>query len=158
MLILVDTQRSQLRVYDNGILRLECPISCAANGLGCREGSGCTPWGWHRVAAVIGHDAPYGARFVSREFTGEIWNGQPLDEDWILSRILRLEGLEDGVNRGPGIDSFERYIYIHGTPREDLLGSPASHGCVRVSNDHAIALANLVPEHSLVFISPRGTL
>lgn len=155
-LVLVDLAASRLRVWRDGLAVHECPVSCGEAGAGCEAGSGRTPWGWHRVHSVVGRGESLGARFVSREPTGEIWDGTPIDEDWILTRILRLEGLEPGVNRGPGVDSFERYIYIHGTPREDLLGRPASHGCVRVSNRDAEILAELAPEGTPVFLGPRG--
>jgi UDP-N-acetylmuramate--alanine ligase len=72
--------------------------------------------------------------FASREPTGETWAGEARDDDLILTRILTLDGLEDGVNRGPGHDSLERYIYLHGTNHERLLGRPVSHGCIRLSN------------------------
>ncbi len=62
------------------------------------------------------------------------------DDDLILTRILTLDGLEDGINRGPGHDSLERYIYLHGTNHEDLLGRPVSCGCVRLSNTDICAL------------------
>ena len=66
-----------------------------------------------------------GTVFVSREPTGETWSGEPRDDDLILTRILTLDGHEDGVNRGPGCDSLERYIYLHGTNHEALLGRAA---------------------------------
>ncbi len=75
--------------------------------------------------ARIGEDAAPGTVFVSREPTGETWCGEACDDDLILTRILTLDGLEDGVNRGPGCDSLERYIYLHGTNHEGLLGPPA---------------------------------
>ncbi|MEN9354416.1 MAG: hypothetical protein RL318_1741 [Fibrobacterota bacterium] len=75
-----------------------------------------------------------------------------MDEDWVLTRIFRLEGIEDGHNRGPGIDSYERYIYIHGTNREDLLGMPASHGCVRVSNADCLTLEAMLAQGDLVHL------
>ena len=99
-----------------------------------------TPPGWHRIHARIGEGAPSGAVFVSREATGDRWKGEPEAADLILTRILTLEGLEDGVNRGPGHDSLERYIYIHGTNHEEELGRPASHGCVRMGNADVIDL------------------
>jgi len=153
---LVDAAAQDLRVYEDGREVFRCRVSTAAAGQGCREGSGCTPWGWHRVASVLGQGAPVGARFVSREPTGQVWGGEAVDEDWILSRIVWLEGLEPGVNRGEGVDTFGRYIYIHGTNQEDLLGTPASHGCVRVSNASAVALADLLREGDAVYIGPRG--
>ena len=70
----------------------------------------------------------------------------------ILTRILRLEGLEEGVNRGPGIDSFERYIYIHGTNKERQIGAPMSNGCVCMKNNDVVALFNSVKEGTIVVI------
>src|SRR6185369_4694290 len=74
-----------------------------------------TPPGWHRVLARIGGGADVGAVFKSREATGEVWKGETRPDDLILTRVITLEGLEDGINRGPGSDSVERYIYFHGT-------------------------------------------
>jgi UDP-N-acetylmuramate--alanine ligase len=90
---------------------------------------------------------------MSREPTGETWRGEARDDDLILTRILTLDGLEDGVNRGPGHDSLERYIYLHGTNHERLLGRPASHGCVRFSNDDVCALFAKMREGDYVLIA-----
>lgn len=140
-----------MRVWQEGTLRGSFRVSTAANGAGCIEGSGCTPTGWHRIAAIHGAGEPLHTRFVSREPV-EIWQGQVVEEDWVLTRIFRLEGIEAGHNQGPGIDSFERYIYIHGTNREDLLGSPASHGCVRVSNADCLVLDSMLAKGDLVHL------
>ena len=78
-----------------------------------------------------------------------------MDGDWITTRIFWLEGLEPGVNKGPGVDTYERYIYLHGTAREDELGSPGSHGCVRMSNADAARLSEIVQEGDPVWIGPR---
>ena len=156
-LVLVDAPSQTLRVLQDGIERFRCPVSTSENGLGCVENSGRTPWGWHRIAEVIGHGQPLGTRFSSREPTGEIWTGQAVEGDWITTRILWLEGLEPGVNRGPGVDTHDRYVYIHGTAREDELGRPGSHGCVRVSNADAAELADrILSAGDLVWIGPRG--
>jgi len=155
-LVLIDARNQTLRVVSQGKEIFHCAVSTASAGVGCREGSGCTPYGWHAIASVLGHRAELGSRFVSREFTGSVWNGEMVDDDWILTRIFWLEGLEPGVNRGEGIDSHERYIYIHGTNREDLLGTPSSHGCVRVSNADATRLGELLRANDTVFIGPRG--
>lgn len=156
-LVLVDLEHQVLRVLRAGSEVFHCAISSARSGIGCREGSGCTPHGWHRIAAILGRNEPIGRRFVSREPTGETWRGEDVEDDWILSRILWLEGLEPGVNRGEGVDSYGRYIYIHGTNQEDRIGTPASHGCVRVKNADAVLLANHLREGDLVFLFPRGT-
>ena len=79
-----------------------------------------------------------------------------VEEDLILTRILWLEGLEPGVNRGPGIDSRERYIYIHGTNEEGLIGTPASHGCVRMRNQDVVTLFDLLPVGAEVEIVRGG--
>ena len=69
-----------------------------------------------------------------------------MEDDVVQSRILWLDGLEDGINKGEGVDSYSRYIYIHGTPEEWLLGEKASKGCIRMSNKDVIELFNLVEE------------
>jgi len=150
-LALVSVAAQELRVWTEGTLRGSFVVSTAANGPGCREGSGCTPIGWHRVASVHGRGEPVCTRFVSREPVG-IWQGEEVEDDLILTRIFRLEGIEEGLNKGEGIDSFDRYIYLHGTNREDLLGKPASHGCVRVSNEACLRLEELLKEGDLVHL------
>jgi UDP-N-acetylmuramate--alanine ligase len=120
-------------------------VSTARAGLGAEEGSGKTPPGWHRVVARYGAHAPPGQVFVSRRaVAGRIvspshWRADGA-ADLILSRIFRLDGLEPGVNRGGCVDSFARYIYLHGTNQEHLLGHPASHGCIRMANVDIIDL------------------
>ena len=74
------------------------------------------------------------------------------DEDHVTSRILWLEGLEEGFNKGGNVDSFNRYIYIHGTPEEGLIGKKASHGCIRMFNHDVIELYDLVQEGTKVNI------
>ncbi|MEO5340630.1 MAG: L,D-transpeptidase [Magnetococcus sp. MYC-9] len=135
--------------------RREWPVSTAAAGFGNRQDSGQTPVGLHRIAACIGADEPCGMVFKSRLATGEIVAEctQPAG-DFITSRILWLEGLEEGVNRGEGCDSRARYIYIHGTPYRTLLGQPASAGCVRMDNQHILELFPQVQEGTLVLIVP----
>jgi UDP-N-acetylmuramate--alanine ligase len=92
--------------------------------------------------------------FSSRAPTGEVWRGEPRSEDLILTRILTLEGLEEGVNRGPGKDSLERYIYIHGTNHPEDLGKAVSHGCVRMAGADLIRLFARVREGDPVLVAP----
>jgi lipoprotein-anchoring transpeptidase ErfK/SrfK len=152
----IDLSRQRLVAYDAGRERFACAISSAANGPGEIGGSGCTPRGRHRVRAVIGRGAPSYTVFIGRRATGEIWSSQLSarhpNRDWILSRILWLSGTEPGHNRLGCVDTFRRYIYLHGTPYEDLLGIPASHGCVRLANADVIALAELVDAGTEVLI------
>ena len=143
-ILIADTSRQRLGLLEGGRLVFEATISTAKNGLGCEEGSLRTPTGWHRVHACIGEGAEPGTVFRGRVATGEVWRGEPRPEDLILTRVLTLEGLEKGWNRGPGVDSLERYIYLHGTNQEELLGRPASHGCLRLSNADVINLFDLV--------------
>jgi lipoprotein-anchoring transpeptidase ErfK/SrfK len=124
------------------------PVSTASKGVGELVGSERTPRGRHEVRAKIGAGAPEGAVFVGRRPTGEICTPEMMaahpGRDWILSRILWLRGLEVGKNRLGAVDSMRRTIYIHGTPDAGSLGTPASHGCIRMRNDHVIELFDLV--------------
>jgi len=131
------------------------PVSTGLAGFGNEANSGRTPTGHHRVCACIGGEAPLGMVFKSRVPTGEIIaSTTQLGLDCITTRILWLEGLEEGINRGPGIDSRERYIYIHGTPYTHQLGQPVSAGCVRMDNRAIITLFDQVPILTPVYIFP----
>jgi UDP-N-acetylmuramate-alanine ligase len=123
-------------------------------GTGIRENSFKTPPGLHRIQEKIGSGAPAGRIFRGRRDTGIDWDHSLIEENLILTRILRLEGLEQGINKGPGVDSHERFIYIHGTNREDLIGTPLSHGCLCLRNDDVIRLFELVRVGTLVYIDP----
>jgi UDP-N-acetylmuramate--alanine ligase len=156
-LLVVDAER-QLAVWlKDGKAAAAWPVSTARSGIGGAEGSFRTPPGWHRIRARIGEDAAPGTVFGSREPTGETWRGEAREDDLILTRILTLEGLEDGVNRGPGCDSLARYIYLHGTNHENLLGRPVSHGCVRFSNEGVRELFVRLREGDFVFVAAPDT-
>jgi len=106
------------------------------------------------IAQKIGDGAPLNTIFKSRKNTGKIADiDQQSDEDYVTSRILWLKGLEPGHNAGPGVDSFARYIYIHGTHEENLIGQPASHGCIRMRNQDVLELFERVQEGTEVLIS-----
>lgn len=157
-LVVVDLERQRLGLLEGGRLAGDYPISSAAAGLGCEEGSYRTPLGWHRIHRRIGEGAPTGMIFRSREATGDIWRGEPRDEDLILTRVLTLDGLEEGVNRGSGRDSRERFIYLHGTNQEALLGTPVSHGCVRMGNADITELFDRVREGDAVLLAPPSAV
>ena len=142
--LVVDVVRQRLGLLEHGLLIAEYPVSTAAAGIGGQEGSWRTPAGWHRIHARIGAGAPAGTVFRSRVATGEVWRGEPLEEDLILDRILTLEGLEPGVNQGAGLDSLERYIYLHGTNQPGQLGQAVSHGCVRLAGAQMVELFEAV--------------
>jgi len=107
-----------------------------------------TPLGLHKVNERIGEGESEGRRFISRNPVNQIvpsgQRRQEQSEDMVLSRILWLSGVEDGKNRGGDVDSHARCIYIHGTDQEQLLGKPASHGCVRMSNQDVVELFRLI--------------
>jgi lipoprotein-anchoring transpeptidase ErfK/SrfK len=149
---IVDTAAQRLFVMNNGKLDKSYPVSSALRGTGNREGSLQTPRGVHRIREKYGDGAPRGRVFRDRIDTGENWPIGMNGENLILTRILRLEGLEDGVNRGSGIDSYERYIYIHGTNNEHRIGEPFSRGCICMKNDDVIEVFDSLPEGTVVFI------
>lgn len=137
IMMLIDSSGELVKVW---------PISTSRFGLGSEAGSNHTPLGRFRIARKIGDGAPERTIFKSREVVG-IWDGGEAPEDYVLTRILWLEGLvSDNAN------TFDRYIYIHGTNQERLLGTPASHGCVRMSNSDVVEVFDLVPEGTLVEI------
>ena len=144
----------QLVLIRCGQVLCSCACSTAEAGLGNRCGSLRTPVGWHKIAQKIGHGLPIGAVLKRRVWTGEVWRpGSRLEGDLILSRILRLSGMEAGRNRGWQVDTYKRMIYIHGTNAQRLLGRPVSQGCVRLSNRHVIALFELVDRGCRVLIT-----
>ncbi|MGE8495942.1 MAG: L,D-transpeptidase [Pseudomonas sp.] len=137
-------------------LLLRVTVSTALNGPGELNGSGCTPRGRHLVRARIGDGLPIGAVLRGRRWTGEVWSpalaDQFPDRDWILSRIIWLSGCEPGRNRLGKVDTFRRYIYLHGTPDTEPMGLPRSHGCVRLRNADLLELFACVPVHCAVQI------
>jgi L,D-transpeptidase YbiS len=152
----VDLTRQRLRLLRDGKLLRDYVVSTGANGIGEVGGSGMTPRGLHVVRARIGAGAASGSVFRGRRATGEVWSpalhsAQP-ERDWILTRILWLSGLERGRNRLGCVDTFRRYIYIHGTPSADTLGAPGSHGCVRMANDDIVELFEQVPTGTRVLL------
>lgn len=146
--ILVSVPEQTLACYENSELLQRYAVSTAKNGVGELLGSECTPRGLHEVHEVIGYEHLENSVFVGRVWTGEIYtealaHAHPT-RDWILTRIVRLKGLEPGRNQGGKVDSLERFIYIHGTPDTTALGVPGSHGCIRMRNQDMIALADWV--------------
>jgi hypothetical protein len=132
----VSIARQELSVWQREEKYWQCPVSTAKNGVGFLKDSGKTPLGMHYVRAAIGKDLSPLAVLKGRRPTGEIWSpalAQTYPErDWILGRILWLCGLESGVNRGGQQDTFHRYIYLHGSPEDQVTGIAASHGCIRL--------------------------
>jgi L,D-transpeptidase YbiS len=144
--ILVSEQR--LRLREAGTVRLCCAISTSKWGLGSEPGSNRTPTGRFRIAEKHGDGAPAGTIFKSRRPVGRWRASSPVrPDDLITSRLLWLEGMEPH-----NANTYQRYIYLHGTNQEHLLGTPHSHGCVRLANDAIIELYDLVPVGTEVVI------
>ncbi len=155
----IDLQRQRLRYFEQGRMVREYWVSTAANGPGEVRNSECTPRGQHAIARKIGAGASPGTVFSARQPTGEIWSPQfaatqPAGRDWILTRILWLTGLEPGFNQGGEVDTFARYIYLHGTPDTSPLGAVGSRGCVRLRNADIIELFDCVEEGDPVWLFP----
>jgi len=142
----VDVSRQTLELTIEGGWRKTYPVSTSQFGLGPEPGSYKTPLGRFAVSEKVGHNAPLGSVFKSRLATGEI-APEGGTEDLILTRILWLDGLEE-----QNANTRDRYIYIHGTNQENLIGTPASHGCVRMRNSDIVELFDLVPEGAIVEI------
>lgn len=147
-LIEISINEQQLTLIENGRVKSTYSISTGKNGVGEQQGSGCTPRGWHCIRARIGAGLPINSVFVGRRPTGEIYSEelarQYPERDWILSRILWLSGLEVGKNRLGKVDTMARYIYLHGTPDDQPMGEPHSHGCIRMRNQDIVELFELL--------------
>jgi L,D-transpeptidase YbiS len=131
-------------------LRRRYLVSTSRYGAGQVVDSHRTPLGLHRIAEKIGGGWPIGAVFRGRVLTGFTWQGNP--EAPITHRILWLDGLEPGWNRGPGVDTHARYIYIHGYGDETTLGRPMSPGCIHLAGADLLPLFDRVPSGTLVWI------
>ncbi len=144
----VSVARQELEVADaaGGVLR-RYPVSTSRFGLGTEPGSLRTPLGRFRVAEKFGDGAELGAVFKSRVPTRENGLGAT-DDDLVLTRVLWLAGDEDA-----NANTYERYIYIHGTNHEAAIGQAASHGCVRMRNADVAELYALTPPGTVVTIA-----
>ncbi len=156
MNIVINIKQQKLFLYDNQILICSYDISTAKNGLGEQEGSYKTPQGLHQIHQKIGDGAPANTVFIGRKPTGEIYSEKLAKENperrWILTRILQLDGLEEGKNRGGDVDTLKRYIYIHGVPDSIPMGISASIGCIQMHNNDIIDLYDRVDVDTEVLI------
>ena len=154
-LILINIDQQKL-FFKTRFSTISFSISSSAFGIGNKMNSFQTPLGEHIVAEKIGEDLPLGAVLKGRKWTKEvivpIKDVIDIPEDVITSRILWLDGVEQGINKGGDVDSKERFIYIHGTAEEGLIGKPASLGCIRMKNKDVIKLFNRVKENTKVLI------
>lgn len=144
----VDISEQRLYLIENSLIKASYPISTSKYGEGSIENSFKTPLGKHSIKEMIGEEAEINTIFTSRINTKRsatiIDQFEDTDNDYVTSRIIWLDGEEEGFNKGGNVDSFRRYIYIHGTHEEGLIGTKASHGCIRMFNYDVIELFNLV--------------
>lgn len=155
-IITINTSRQELFVFEGREIIRIYPVSTSRYGVGNQRNSDKTPLGTHFIVAKIGKEAKIGTIFEHRKNTGQIaeiyTDTTHIKEDLITTRILWLKGIVLGLNEGGEVDSYARCIYIHGTPEEGLIGTPASKGCIRMKNRDIFELFNLVPEGTLVGI------
>ncbi|AHF00929.1 hypothetical protein THIAE_03265 [Thiomicrospira aerophila AL3] len=146
--ILIHLATQQLQLIEDDMTVASYPISSAKQGVGQQQGSLQTPLGEHYIRAKIGAGVAINSVFVGRRPTGEIYSAALAaaypHRDWILTRIMWLCGCQPGFNRLGSVDSFRRYIYIHGTPDSEPMGRPASHGCIRMRNTDVVSLFDRV--------------
>lgn len=147
-MLTISIPSQSLTLTKNHQTLFQAPVSTATKGCGFNAGSFCTPSGRFLIREKIGDGAPLFTTFRGRRPTG-IWSPAQSCTDPILTRILWLHGLDpDNAN------TYHRFIYLHGTDQEDLIGSPASHGCIRLKNLDMLTLFNLTPILTPVTILP----
>lgn len=152
----VNVERQRLAWFEAGgqgyRLRAELVCSTSRFGISQEEGSNCTPLGLHRIAEKIGDGEPVGTIFKGRVPVGHVRDDPKAR---ITTRILWLDGMEEGFNRGGNVDTHARYVYIHGTGDESTIGRPDSHGCVHLRAADLVPLFDAVPSGTLVWIAER---
>jgi len=153
----VSIDDQMLRAYRGAEFVREWPVSTAMKGAGFTPGSHRTPTGRFVIVQKIGDGQPVGTIFVAREPVGQWHPEENSGKDHVLTRIIRISGLQP-----ENANTFDRFIYFHGTHQEEKLGTPASCGCIRLSNSHIIELHDLVEPGVIVEILPptkrRGKL
>ncbi len=155
--IKIKVSEQQLSLLDeNGELLQQYPVSTSRYGPGNQNGSEQTPLGLHRIKDKLGGAMPENEVFIGRVPHGSLeeceQRGVDLPDDVIMSRIMWLEGMEPGRNQGGYVDTYQRYIYIHGTNDEAHIGTPSSIGCIRMCNKDVIDLYRRVEVGSEVLI------
>ena len=152
----IDISKQRLFLLDNMEIVRSYPISSSKYGEGSTQSSFKTPLGNHVIKEMIGNNAIKNTIFTSRINTKRqaeiIHDEAKSDNDYVTTRIMWLDGQEEGKNKGKGVDSYQRYIYIHGTHEEGLIGQKASHGCIRMFNSDVIELFNDVKKGTKVYI------
>src|SRR5213082_3623512 len=145
--LIVSVRDQKLMLVQNGAKVATYPVSTSMFGLGDSWGRMTTPLGYLAVEKKIGDNAPTGAVFHNRRFTGEVLQPNAPGRDPVTTRIIWLRGLE-----AQNAHAFQRCIYIHGTPQEKTIGQPASYGCIRMKSSDITALYNQLLLGSIVQI------
>ena len=157
--VIVDPSKQELYLIRGQTILKTYPISTGKAGLGCQAGSYKTPIGTHKIQEKYGDGAKMGTIFKARKNTDQLakiyTNRIKIKKDYITTRIMWLEGQENHLNKGANVDSHARYIYIHGTAEEGLIGQPASQGCIRMRNKQVIELFDYVPSGTLIEIQNK---
>ena len=147
--VIVSIRDQKLMLLENGGRAAIYPVSTSKYGVGDLRGRMTTPLGYLMVAKKIGDNAPVGAVFHHRQWTGEILQPNTPGRDPVTTRIIWLSGLE-----AQNTQAFHRCIYIHGTPEEKTIGRPASYGCIRMKASDIAVLYEQIPLGALVQIIP----
>jgi hypothetical protein len=155
-IIYVSVKNQKMYYISNDVIIKEFLISTAKKGVGNQKNSNMTPYGLHYIKEKHGSKTPQNGRMIGRVFYGQIAtiysDTTTSKTDDITSRILWLSGYEKDINKGGDVDSYERFIYIHGTSEEGKIGTPASHGCIRMLNKDVIELYSMTKIGTKVLI------
>lgn len=141
--------------YRDSQLLQEYTISTGKAPPSCIENSFGTPTGMHEIVEKIGDGAEAGTIFKSRIPSGHVSELSPEERErnYVTTRIIRMRGLEPGHNAGPGRDTYDRYVYIHGTNHPERIGEPFSGGCVELVDSDIIILFSKIEAGAMVAIS-----
>ena len=155
-IIYVSVKSQKMYHIQNNEINSVYRISTAKKGVGNIQNSDKTPTGLHQIKEKHGDKTPLYGRMIGRVFYGQIatiyQDTTSSKTDDITTRILWLDGLEKNINKGGVVDSYNRYIYIHGTSEEGKIGTPASHGCIRMINTEVLEFYNKIPLFTKILI------
>ena len=150
----INVAEQSVSLFVDGKFVRKMSVSTSSTGVGQIEGSNCTPLGLHRIAEKIGGGEPAGTVFRSRQPVGHISDPEFADAK-ITTRILWLEGLELGFNKGGNVDTHARYLYIHGVADQKTIGKTASNGSIFMGDDDLIQLFDQLASGTLVWIAEK---
>ena len=154
--IIISIKNQSLYFLNQDSLIKQYTVSTSKNPPSCLENSFGTPLGLHQVEEKIGEGVPIDTVFkgrVSKCYTYEEASKEEQLTNLITTRIIRIKGLDPNLNLGDPHDTFNRYIYIHGTNHEERLGQPFSKGCIELSNQDCLDLFSLVRNGAHILIA-----